>query len=57
MAPLGSDARDHILFCSDVPDAPDEDIEDFASQLKADGEVDMQDLRANELHLFPRLAA
>jgi predicted TIM-barrel fold metal-dependent hydrolase len=52
---LGARGRGRVLFGSDFPNAPDGSIEYFTRQLEESGEVDVRELRANALELFPRL--
>lgn len=56
MALLGEDKRDHVLFGTDFPNAPDETIVYFTRQLEDQGDVDVAAVRGNALKLFPRLA-
>lgn len=52
---LGSEARSHVLFGSDYPNAPEESISYFTEQLEASDDLDVEELRENALALFPRL--
>ena len=56
-APLGEKDRDHVLFGSDFPNAPEESIAYFTRQLEENQGVDVGRLRQNALALFPRLRA
>lgn len=54
---LGREGRGRVLFGSDFPNAPEGSVGYFTSQLEESGEVDVGELRANALELFPRLKA
>lgn len=51
---LGEEAKDHILFGTDFPNAPAQAIEYFTQQLEAQTDVGVEGLRDNGLKLFPR---
>jgi len=55
VALLGEEGRGRVLFGSDFPNAPEGSISYFTRQLEESGEVDVRELRANALELFPRL--
>ena len=52
---LGEEARSHVLFGSDFPNAPGESIAYFTKQLEESGSLGVGELRENALELFPRL--
>jgi predicted TIM-barrel fold metal-dependent hydrolase len=52
---LGKEGRGKVLFGSDFPNAPEGSIGYFTGQLEESGEVDVRELRANALEVFPRL--
>lgn len=52
---LGEEARSHVLFGSDFPNAPGESIKYFTEQLERSESLDVGELRTNALALFPRL--
>lgn len=53
---LGSDRRDHVLFGTDFPNAPNPAIGYYTTQLESQAAVHVKELRDNALKLFPRLA-
>lgn len=52
---LGPERKDHVLFGTDFPNAPNAAIDYFTSQLEKNTSVNAEDLRNNALKLFPRL--
>jgi 6-methylsalicylate decarboxylase len=52
---LGPEAKYHILFGSDFPNAPTPGIEYFTAQLEANTAIDLAQMREGGLKLFPRL--
>jgi predicted TIM-barrel fold metal-dependent hydrolase len=55
LALLGEEARGHVLFGSDFPNAPAESIGYFTRQLEESEELGVEELRRNAVGLFPRL--
>lgn len=53
---LAENARDHVLFGSDFPNAPTEGLKYITEQLQKSRAVRIEDLRENALKILPRLS-